>query len=155
MTTHENELQASEVQLIYRSRIPAAKRIQIKTSQDAYNLFKEYWDSNTIEHVEEFKMLLMNNKNMVLGIASISRGGTSGTVTDPKIIFQFALKGHASAIIVGHNHPSNNPTPSENDVNITKRLIEAGNVLDIKVLDHIILCGDGTYYSLGDEGRLG
>ena len=154
MNKQETELQASEVQLIYRSRIPTANRVQIKTSQDAFNVFWEHWDKDIIEHVEEFKMLLLNNKNTVLGIATISKGGSTGTVIDPRIIFQYGLKSHASAVIFCHNHPSNNPTPSEADVSITKRLQEAGNVLEIKVLDHIILCGDGTYYSLGDEGRL-
>lgn len=154
MTTHENELVASEVQLIYRSKIPASKRVQIKTSQDAFKVFWEHWDKNTIEHCEEFKMLLLNHKNTVLGIASISKGGATGTVIDSRIIFQYALKAHATGILVAHNHPSNNPTPSEADVAITKKLIEAGKVMDITVFDHIILCGDGTYYSLGDEGRL-
>jgi DNA repair protein RadC len=154
MKTHENELQASEVQLIYKSKISSAKRIQVKTSQDAFKVFWEYWDKDTIEHVEEFKVLLMNNKNVVLGIASISKGGATSTVIDPRIIFQYALRTHSSAIIVAHNHPSSNPTPSEADVKVTKRLIEAGNVLDIKVLDHIVICGDGSYFSFGDEGRM-
>ena len=154
MNTHQNEHQAAEVQLIYRSKVPVSKRKQIKTSEDAFKVFWEHWEKDTIEHVEEFKMLLMNNKNSVLGIASISKGGTSSTIIDPRIIFQYALKAHASAIIVAHNHPSSNPTPSESDVKITKKLIEAGNMLDIKVLDHVVICADGTYYSLGDEGQI-
>lgn len=90
----------------------------------------------------------------MLGIAAISKGGTTGTVIDSRIIFQYALKAHATEIIVAHNHPSNNPTPSEADVLITKKLVEAGKVMDIKVYDHLVLCGDGTYYSLGDEERM-
>ena len=87
-----------------------------------------------------------------LGIAEISKGGTSSTIIDPCIILQYALKAHASAIIIGYNHPSSNTIPSEADVNITKRLVEAGRVLEVSVLDHIMLCADQTYYSLSDEG---
>ena len=133
---------------------PASRRAQISNSGDAFRVLWESWDLATIEHHEEFKILLLNNHNVVLGIAEISSGGTSSTVIDPRIIFQYALKAHASAIIVCHNHPSNNPIPSEADVSITKRLVEAGRVLEVKVLDHIILCADGTYFSLADEGRI-
>jgi hypothetical protein len=122
--------------------------------RDAFNVFWESWNKDTIEHHEVFKILLLNNKNVVLGIAEISKGGTSSKIIDPRIIFQYALKAHASAIIVGHNHPSNNTEPSEADVAITKKLIEAGKVLDIKVLDHLVICSDGTYFSMADEGKI-
>lgn len=154
MNKQVNELHASEVQLIYRSKIPANQRVQICSSADAHRLFLDHWDKDTIEHVEEFKILLLNNKNIVLGIATTSKGGTTGTVIDPRIIFQYALKAHASAVIFAHNHPSNNPVPSEADIQITKKLTGAGAMLDVKVLDHIIVCGDGTYYSFADEGKL-
>jgi DNA repair protein RadC len=153
MKIHVNDQHAAEVQLIYKSKIPASKRVNIKCSEDAFKVFWESWNKDTMEHHEEFKILLLNNKNVVLGIAEISKGGTSSTIIDPRIIFQYALKCHASGIIVGHNHPSNNTNPSEADVIITKRLIEAGGVLDLKVLDHLVLCPDGSYYSLADEGR--
>jgi DNA repair protein RadC len=154
MTIQENELQAAEVRLVYKSNVPASKRVQIKTSQDAFRILWDYWDKDTIEHHEQFKVLLLNHKNVVLGIAEISSGGVTATIIDSRIVLQYALKSHATGIILCHNHPSSNPTPSESDVAITKKLIEAGKVMDISVHDHIILCGDGTYYSLGDEGRL-
>jgi len=150
----ETELQASEVQLIYRSRVPTANRVQIKTSQDAFKVFWEHWDKDTIEHHEEFKIMLLNNKNMVLGIADVSKGGITSTIIDPRIVFQYALKAHATGIILAHNHPSSNPTPSEADAAITKKLSEAGNVMDVKVLDHLVICANNSYYSLADEGRL-
>lgn len=150
----QEELQASEVEIIYRSKIPASKRIQIRHSVDAFKVFWEHWDKETIEHHEEFKIMLLNNKNMVLGIADISKGGITSTIIDPRIVFQYALKAHATAIILGHCHPSSNPTPSEADVAITKKLAEAGIMLDIQILDHIILCGDNSYYSLMDECRM-
>ncbi len=150
----QEELLASEVEIIYKSKIPASRRVQIKHSTDAFKVLWEHWNKDTIEHHEEFKILLLNNKNAVLGIADISKGGITGTIIDPRIVMQTALKAHATGIILAHNHPSSNPTPSESDVAVTKKLAEAGKVMDIQVLDHIILCGDGTYYSLGDEGRL-
>jgi len=151
MNKHENELQASEVQIVYKSKIPTSKRIQISNSGDAFRVLWEAWDKGIIEHHEQFKILLLNNKNAVLGIAEISSGGTTSTVIDPRIIFQYALKAHASTIIVFHNHPSNNPIPSEADISITKKLIEAGKVLDVKVLDHLVICSDGTYFSMAEE----
>jgi DNA repair protein RadC len=152
MNEQKTELQAAEVQLKYKSRIPKSKRIQIKTSIDAFRILWSYWNKDTIEHHEEFKALLLNNKNEVLGIAEISSGGITSTLIDARIVFQYALKAHASGLIVCHNHPSGNGTPSESDVEITKKLIEAGKVLNIQVLDHLVICGDGSYYSLGDEG---
>ena len=148
------QLHASEVELKYRSRIPKSKWIQIKNSMDAFRILWEHWNKDTIEHHEEFKALLLNNKNEVLGIAGISVGGVTATIIDPRIIFQYALKAHAVGLIVAHNHPSCNPKPSESDIEITNKLIQAGSVLNIQLLDHIILSGDGSYYSLGDEGRM-
>lgn len=152
MTVKETELQASEVQIIYKSKIPASKRMQIKSSIDAFKVFWEYWNKDTIEYQETFAIMLLNNKNMVLGIAELFKGGITSTITDIRIIMQYAIKAHGTGIILAHNHPSNNPTPSEADVEITKKLIQAGSVLNVQVLDHIILSGDGSYYSLGDEG---
>ena len=154
MTVKETELQASEVQIIYKSKIPASKRVQIKSSIDAFKVFWEYWNKDTIEYQETFAIMLLNNKNMVLGVAELFKGGITSTITDIRIIMQYAIKVHSTGLILAHNHPSNNPTPSEADVEITKKLVEADKVLNITVLDHILICGDGSYYSLGDEGRL-
>lgn len=154
MNKEETELQASEVEIIYKSKIPASKRVQIHHSGDAFKIFWEHWDKNKIEYSEQFKILLLNQKNSVLGIAEISSGGMASTIIDPRIVLQHALKSHSVGLILAHNHPSCNPTPSEADVAITKKLAEAGRVMDIAVLDHIILCGDGTYYSLMDECRM-
>ena len=90
----------SEVSLIYRSKVKASDRPQVKCSRDAYKIFMENWNPDIIEFVEEFKILLMNRSNSVLGILEISKGGISGTVTDVRVIFQAAIKGNASGIIV-------------------------------------------------------
>ena len=114
----------------------------------------ENWGLDSIEHIEEFKLLLMNRSNSVLGIMPVSKGGLSGTVTDVRLIFQGAIKANASGIIVCHNHPSGNLNPSESDTKITNKIKEAGNLMDIQLLDHLILTMDGTYYSFADNGLL-
>jgi DNA repair protein RadC len=96
----------------------------------------------------------MNRSNAVLGILSVSKGGISGTVTDVRIIFQAAIKANASGIIVCHNHPSGNAYPSESDRKITQKIKEAGNLMDIQLLDHLIILSVEGYYSFADDGVL-
>lgn len=145
----------AEVTISYKSKVRAADRPHVKSSHDAYKVLWEVWDKDSIEHVESFQILLLNRWNKVLGYSIISKGGTAGTVVDPKIIFQIALKSNASAIILAHNHPSGNTKPSDPDKKITRQLIDAGNLLDLQVLDHIILSPEkGDYISFGDEGLL-
>jgi DNA repair protein RadC len=144
----------SEVKLIYRTKIKASDRLKVKCSRDAYEIFLENWDQDSIEHTEEFKILLMNRSNSVLGIFPVSKGGLSGTVTDVRLIYQAAIKANASGIIVCHNHPSGNLNPSESDSKITQKIKDAGNLMDIQLLDHIILTMDGEYYSFADNGLL-
>ena len=142
----------SEVRLVYRTKVKASERLQVKCSKDAFDIFMENWDLDSIEHIEEFKLMLMTRSNKVLGIASISKGGISGTVTDVRIILQLAIKANASGIIVCHNHPSGNLQPSESDIAITRKIKESGNVMDIQLLDLLIAIPEGTYYSMADEG---
>ena len=110
----------SEVRLVYRTKIKASDRLQVKCSKDAFDIFMENWNLDSIEHIEEFKLLLMNRSNSVLGIMPVSKGGLSGTVTDVRLIFQGAIKANASGIIVCHNHPSGNLT----QVNLTHGLLK-------------------------------
>ena len=97
--------QVSEIQLIYKSKVKASDRPHISTSSDAYHIFKNNWDENKIGFIEQFKILLLNRCNNVLGIYELSTGGVSGTVADPKLVFAAALKANASNIILCHNHP--------------------------------------------------
>lgn len=99
---------------------------------------------------EEFYILLLNRANKVLGWHRISLGGVSGTVVDIKIIFSIAVKALASGIVLGHNHPSGGLIPSEQDRTITRKIKEAGKILDIEILDHLILTADG-YFSFADD----
>lgn len=128
-------------------------KVKIRHSKDSYELLKSCWNMNTIELQEEFKVLLLNRNHQVLGIYPLSKGGVSGTVVDAKLVFSVALKCNASSIVMAHNHPSGNLKPSETDLRLTKKLKDAGNHLDIQVLDHIILSKD-DYYSFADNSQM-
>ena len=101
--TNEKRLyQVAEIQLTYKSHVKPSLRPKINCSKDAYNVLLENWDGSQIELLEQFKVMLLNRANKVLGLFEVSTGGFSGTVADPKIIFTAALKGGASGIIVAH-----------------------------------------------------
>jgi DNA repair protein RadC len=155
MKTINNQNKVAEVRLTYKTKVKPSERIVIKQSKDAYDIFISGWNQDTLEYVEEFKILLLNRSNKVLGTAPISIGGTSGTVTDVKIILQYALKTNAIGIIVCHNHPSGNLKPSEADKRITMKIKEATKIMDMQLLDHIILIPGGSeYFSFADNGLL-
>jgi DNA repair protein RadC len=96
-------------------------------------------------------VLLVNRAHRVIKKKRISEGGVSGTVADPKIIFKMALEELASGVVVAHNHPSGNLQPSQSDIDLTKKLKEAGKFLEVQLLDHLIIAGN-KYYSFTDEG---
>lgn len=123
---------------------------KISKSQDAFEIFHSLMGDLPYE---EFWLLLLNRANRVVKKVKISEGGISGTVVDPKKIFQICLEQHATSIILGHNHPSGTITPSEADNKITKKIKDCGLLLDVAVLDHIIV-GDDRFYSFADEGVL-
>ena len=123
---------------------------KIGNSRDAFEIFQSVMGD---QPYESFWIILLNKANKVIRKCIISEGGVSGTVVDPKKIFKIALDQHASSIILGHNHPSGNIQPSEADQKITKKIRDAGFMLDVAVLDHLII-GDDKYYSFADEGTL-
>ena len=152
--TNEKRLyQVAEIQLTYKSHVKPSLRPKINCSRDAYNVLLENWDGSQIELLEQFKVMLLNRANKVLGLFEVSTGGVSGTVADPKIIFTAALKGGASGIIVAHNHPSGNLKASQSDIDLTRKLKEAGKFLEIQLLDHVIVTTEG-YFSFADEGLI-
>ena len=144
----------AEVELVYRSKVPASERPKVKCSRDVYRLFIENWNQDKIEYLEEAKLLLLSRGSGVLGIYNLSSGGTAGTIIDPKLVFAAALKANAHSIIISHNHPSGNLQPSEQDIRLTRRIYQAGKTLDLELLDHLIVSNQG-YYSFADEGVLG
>ena len=152
MKTQENNI--AEVKLVYKTKVKTSDRLTITTSKDAFKLIYESWDKDSIEHIEEFKIMLLNRSNKVLGIASISKGGLTGTVTDVRVILQYAIKGNANSIILFHNHPSGNLNASESDLSTTKKIKESAALMDITVLDHIIITADKKYISMADDGLL-
>lgn len=150
--TNENRLyQVAEIQLTYKSNVKPSLRPKISTSRDAFNILKENWDESKIEFVEQFKVMLTNRAQKVLGILEVSTGGISGTVADPKVIFAAAIKASACGIILAHNHPSGGLAPSQSDIDLTRKIKEGSRFLEILLLDHIIVTTEG-YYSFADEG---
>jgi DNA repair protein RadC len=133
-----------------RRETVADDKIKISASADAFRLLREHLED--IPH-EEFWILLLNRANRVIKKQQISFGGISGTVADPKIIFKIALEELASGIILAHNHPSGNLTPSPQDLELTRKLKESGKLLEILVLDHLIITRN-KFFSFADEGIL-
>jgi DNA repair protein RadC len=123
---------------------------KLESSVAAFNMIKG--ELQDLPH-EEFWVLLLNRSNRLIKKKRVSEGGVSGTVADPKIIFKLALDELASGIILAHNHPSQNLKPSDSDISLTKKMKEAGKLLEIAVLDHIIVAGH-EYFSFIDEGLI-
>jgi len=130
-----------------RKETTPEEKPKISSSMDAFNLLKG--DLMDLPH-EEFWVLFLNKANRVIRKKRVSEGGVSGTIADPKIIFKLALEELACGIVVAHNHPSGNLMPSQSDRDLTKRLKEAGKLLEIQLLDHIIIAGQ-KYFSFADE----
>jgi len=122
----------------------------ISSSRDAFELF---YPNLADSLYESFWILLLNRANRKIAIQNISEGGQAGTVADPKKIFKLALDQNAASIILCHNHPSGNLQPSDADKQLTRKLKDAGLMLDLPVLDHLII-GDDKYFSFADEGIL-
>jgi DNA repair protein RadC len=123
---------------------------QIKCSKDVADIFQPLLSD--LQH-EEFWILFLNRSNKVINRMKLSQGGVSGTVTDVRLVMKTAIEYLASGIIVCHNHPSGNMSPSESDSKITQKIKEAGNLMDIQLLDHLII-SDKDYYSFADNGLL-
>ena len=123
---------------------------EVKDSKDSFERFLPYIDDPRQEH---FLVMYLNQSNHALKVECISNGGTTNVIADPKVIFKNALTLNATCIVLGHNHPSGNPRPSEEDRLLTKKLVAAGKLLDINVIDHIII-GNERYYSFRDHGEM-
>ncbi|MFB9055360.1 RadC family protein [Mariniflexile ostreae] len=144
-------MEIAEVRVSYSNN--NKEKFKINNSKESFEVLIACWNKHTIELQEEFKVLLLNRNNQVIGIYPLSKGGMAGTVVDAKLVFSVALKCGSSSIIIVHNHPSGNLKPSEADKNITSKLKKAGEHLDIVLLDHLIITKMG-YYSFSDEGEL-
>lgn len=127
------------------------EKIKISNSTDAYNILSKLFSEDTVAWTEEVILLAVNKANEVYGWYRLSQGGTTGTILDPKVVFSILLNAGASGFMVAHNHPSGNLKPSQEDIRITKKLFNAGDFLDITLLDHIIITPNGSYLSMADE----
>jgi DNA repair protein RadC len=141
-----------EIEVTYRNPMKISESTRIVQSKDIETLLRKIWSDN-IEFCESFYLICLNRSNRVLGWVKTSQGGLSGTVVDIRHIFSIALKANSASIVVAHNHPSANTKPSEQDIQITKKIKDAGRLLDIPLLDHVILTNEG-YLSFADEGIL-
>lgn len=127
-------------------------KVKIKRSQIAADYIRQFYFDD-IAIYESCFILLLNRANDTIGYAKISQGGVTGTIIDTKLVFKYAVDSLASGIVICHNHPSGQLTPSQDDINITKRIKEACKLFDICFLDHIILTEE-SYYSFADNGDL-
>lgn len=133
-----------------RKDAEADEKPRISGSRDCFSILRAHLED--IPH-EEFWIILLNRANRMIKKYQISQGGVAGTVADPKIIFKLALSDLASGIILAHNHPSGNLAASQADIELTRKIKDAGKLLEIQVLDHLIVAGQ-KYFSFADEGIL-
>jgi DNA repair protein RadC len=142
---------AYRVQLVRERALPW-ERAQLRSSQEVATLFRTYLGDTDREH---FLVTMLDQKNKVIGINTVSTGSLTASVVHPREVYKPAILSNAAAIICGHNHPSGDSGPSQEDRLLTRKLVLAGEALGIKVLDHVII-GDGTasYFTFADEGLL-
>lgn len=125
-------------------------RTQIKSSNDIFVLLSPFLSDL---QTEEFWAIFLNQNNRVLGKSQLSSGGINQSVVDVRILFKAAIDQFATALVIAHNHPSGNLKPSTEDVKITKQIAEAGKILNIQLLDHVIIA-QNSYFSFADESML-
>jgi DNA repair protein RadC len=147
-----NLSKVAEVQITYSSKTKASERQKVINSRSANDILKPFFE-DIMEYREGMYLLMMNRANKVLGVSELSKGATSGTLCDAKILFTTALKANAHKIILAHNHPSGNLRPSQQDINLTRKINEGARLLDIELTDHLIMSSEG-YMSFGDEGLI-
>ncbi len=126
------------------------KKTKVRASKEIYYLLKEKFEN--LQH-EEFYVIYLSRANEIISLNQLSKGGVAGTVVDTRLIFKHGVSCLASGLILAHNHPSGNLTPSEEDLKLTKKIKEVGQLMDIQVLDHLIF-GQESYLSFADEGLI-
>jgi len=126
------------------------EKTSISSAKDSYNIFSQHLSDL---RTEEFWAIFLNQKNQIVYKTQISKGGISGTLVDVRVLFRIALEHFATSIIVAHNHPSGSLKPSLEDIQITKNIKNAGEILNVILLDHLII-GDNSFLSFAEEGLL-
>ena len=138
------------VTLVKEGRVPCYNQ-QIRSSADASTLLHTYLADVDREY---FVTILLNQKNRVIGVSTVSIGSLTASIVHPREVLKGVILSNAASIICGHNHPSTDCQPSKEDRAITTRLVEAGRLLGISILDHVIIGGEGRYFSFADENLL-
>lgn len=138
----------SALQLARTLSVSMGSPTTIRSPQDVYDLVK--WQLIHLKH-EEFRVLFLNTKNHVIANEVLSMGSLNASIVHPREVFRESVKRSSASIICVHNHPSSDPTPSPEDIAMTARLVEAGSIIGIEVLDHIIVGGD-SFISLKERG---
>lgn len=138
------------VRLVKENNIITTAPKIIHQPSDTIPILKPLFDELTVEH---FVAILLNTKHHVLAVSTISCGSLNTSIVHPRELFRVAMlqAGTTASLIIAHNHPSNDPTPSQEDIALTKKLVEGGKLLDIPILDHIIYC-QNNYTSLKEHG---
>jgi DNA repair protein RadC len=144
-------MELPEIKISYKGGRSSSHRVT--NAQETHEVLREIFDADTLQWKEESILLCLNSAHRLLGYYKISSGGMSGTVMDPRIIYTVALSAGATAIIVSHNHPSGSLKPSTADQEITNKLKDAGKLLDIKFLDHIIVTQE-SFFSFAENNLL-
>jgi DNA repair protein RadC len=148
MKTYNSTLPRIELKKIHSD----FKNVQIHNSKDSSDYIRQFF-STDLEIYESFFLLLLNRSNRTIGYVKISQGGCVGTIVDVKIIAKYCIESLAQGVILCHNHPSGNTSPSESDIAITKNIKTVLALFECQVLDHIILTDD-NFYSMADNCRI-
>ncbi len=148
--TKQASIPIYRVTLVREGKMPTYES-RIRSSASAHTVLQDYLADTDREH---FVILMLGQKNQVIGINTVSIGSLTASVVHPREVYKPLILSNAAAVILGHNHPSGDPQPSKEDRAITTRLKEAGTLLGVNVLDHIIVGGDGRYFSFADENLL-
>lgn len=145
-----NRIEVVKVQVVREKIMYYEGSKCIRSPKDAADILREYIGNEDREH---FVIMMLSTKNTINAIHTTSIGSLSSAIVHPREVFKAAVLANASSIVLGHNHPSGDPTPSPEDIEATKRLSNAGDLMGIDVLDHVII-GDGRFYSLKERGLL-
>ncbi|MEL7271370.1 MAG: JAB domain-containing protein [Bacteroidota bacterium] len=143
--------QVNEIKISYCEKLGVIDSEPLTNSERTAKLLYQNWDKDTIGLFETFKVLLLNNSNKVKGTYQVSTGGLTATVVDVRLLYAVALKTVSAGLILAHNHPSGSRKPSGVDQELTTKIKKAGELFDIKVLDHLIILPDGNYFSFADN----
>ena len=142
---------AKELEAVYTKK-DDVHRMKINSSQALSEFVRKVFPVQ-IDHREAFMCVYLNTANNTIGFTIVGLGGLTGTIADPKTVFQHGLLCNARSVILVHNHPSGNLKPSQADINLTNKMVDCGKLLDITVLDHLIITEE-SFYSFADEGLI-